>query len=270
MRLPRYLAFLNKSFLLLLLYIFLSAVLMSFSDNNSLRGIRWAMLHAVEFTDSIKEGLIIRGNLEKQNEFLREENFYLHIANQQLRETVLENARLRKLLELQAVGKQEYITAKVIGWSTEPGIGSVILDTGEQDSVFKNQAVINADGLVGKVISTTSRQSVVQLLKDHNSFTSARLQNSRENGTISWKGGDALELNFIPKNIPVDLGEVVVTSGLSQIYPPQLKIGVVNYIRDDDHDLFKQIRIQPAVNFNALEEVFILKKTTIPETESIE
>ncbi len=270
MRLPRYLTFLNKSFLLLLLYIFLSGVLMSFSDTSSLRGIRWVMLHAAEFVNSIKENIATRGNLARQNEFLKEENFYLHITNQQLREMVLENSRLRKMLALKPPSGYKYIAAKVIGGSTEPGINSVILDTGEQDSIAVNMAVINTDGLVGKVISTTASQSVVQLLKDHNAFTSARLQNSRETGTVSWKGGDALDLNFVPKNISVEIGEVVVTSGLSQIYPAQLKIGVVNYTKDDEQDLFKKIGIQPAVNFNALEEVFVLKKENLPEINESE
>jgi rod shape-determining protein MreC len=120
--------------------------------------------------------------------------------------------------------------------------------------------VINAKGLIGKVFNVTEGQAQVQLLTDRNAFVSARLQESREVGTVSWTGkGNQLELLYILENIPVTPGEVVVTSGMGGVYPPGIKIGVVTDVKSEPGNMFQKILIQSSVNFNALEEVFLLQ-----------
>ena len=259
MRSSRFLAFINKPFALLGIYIFFSAVLMNFSDTASLWGIRWAVLRAVGVIDSFKMEFAWRENLETENEALKKENFELHIANQKLREIVLENSRLKEMLELKPEDKLKYITARVIANGTENGINTRILNVGEQDSVRENMAVVNADGLVGKIIEVGIKESVVQLLMDHDCWVGVRLQKSREMGIVGWDGNPWLNLHYIPKNIPLKKGELVLTSGMSRIYPPGLKVGLVSDINEDENEMFQKIRVKPAVNFNSLEEVFVIR-----------
>ena len=259
MNLRPYLGIFNRSILLLFVYIFISALFMNFSDTQSLRGIRWALLQTVERVEELKQFFTIRRNLATENDLLRKENFDLNIENQKLREMLVsENKRLKKLLNLKEVGKHSYIAARVIATSAERGYRSIILDVGKVDGVGEQMAVVNADGLVGKVVIAQDDQSIVQVLMDYNANVSARLQNNRENGMIGWSGNSWLDLEYIPKNIPVAKGEVVVTSGLSDIFPPGLKIGYVLAISEEEHLLFKRIRVKPAVNFNAIEEVFVI------------
>jgi rod shape-determining protein MreC len=97
---------------------------------------------------------------------------------------------------------------------------------------------------------------------DHDCWVGARLQNSREVGIVGWNGNVWLDLHYIPKNIPVRIGELVITSGLSEIYPPELKIGVVVDIEESEGELFKKVQVTPAVNFNSIEEVFIIRTET--------
>lgn len=259
MKLPQYLSFLNKSFMLLVFYIFLSGIMMNFSDEKSLSGIRWTFLQMIETVDGVKETFTIRRNLSEENESLKAKFFELSQENQELREMLVsENQRLKRMLELKEKAGYEYIAARIIANSTEKGFRSVILDVGTNDGVSAKMAVINADGLIGKVIITESSQSVVQLLMDFNANVSVKLQNSRENGIVSWTGNSWLDLNYIPKNIPVENGEWVVTSGLSSNYPPGLKVGYVSAVSELQQAHFKEIRVQPAVNFNAVEEVFVM------------
>ncbi|RMI04826.1 MAG: rod shape-determining protein MreC [Calditrichaeota bacterium] len=264
-RLPPYLAFFKRPLVLLMIYVFLSTVLMNFSDDTSLRGIRWALLQVIEFMDGLKIDWRTREQLLRENDRLKEENFRLRLTQQKLREIVLENVRLRRLLRLKESSDYKYLAARVIAEGTERGIRSVLIDIGEREGVRKNMAVINAQGLVGKVIATTPGQAIVQILLDQNMFVSARLQNSREVGFISCSGNSWLDLRQIPRNIQVEPGEVVVTSGNSQIYPPGIKIGVVTTIEETEYDFFKQIRVDPAVNFDALEEVFVVVPTAKQE-----
>lgn len=259
MRSSRFLAFINKPFALLGIYIFLSAVLMNFSDTASLRGIRWAVLRTAGIIDSFKAEFTWRKNLEAENEALKRENFELHIANQKLREIVLENARLKEMLDLKPDSSYKFIAAQVIATGTDNGINTRILNVGEQDSVGENMAVVNADGLVGKIIAVSEKESEVQLLMDHDCWVGVRLQKSREMGIVGWDGNPWLNLHYIPKNIPLEIGELVLTSGMSRIYPPDLKVGLVSKIDEDENEMFQKIRVKPAVNFNSIEEVFVIR-----------
>ena len=69
-------------------------------------------------------------------------------------------------------------------------------------------------------------------------------------------------LKFIPNTIEVKAGDIVFTSGLSQIYPPNIKVGVVTQIKKDPSKLFQTIYVKPSVDFNALEEVFVVEMET--------
>lgn len=260
MRIPPFLIYVKKSIFLLFFYIALSVVLMSFNDSESLYGIRWFLLTVIEEVDYYKMKFTFQRNLEAQNELLKKENFHLHMTNQRLREVLVENARLRRLLHWKKSGEYDLVAARVVGKSPEKNINTLLLNIGRQDSVYKNLAVVNADGLVGKVIATTGHQAIVQILKDHNSRVGVVLQNSREQGMIGWSGNSWLDLLNIPKNIAVEEGEMVITSGFSRIYPAGLKVGVVTSVEENNYDLFKTIKVKSAVNFNAVEEVFVIRK----------
>lgn len=251
-------AYFKKPIFLLLVYILLSFSLMSISETNPERFPRSLLLSIVETTDNMREEFSYRTNLFEENETLRKKNFKLETEIQNLREVLAENSRLRKMLELKEEKKSTYIAGRIVGESVERRIRSLILDVGKNDGVKRNMAVVNPDGLIGKVLTTANGQSIVQQLVDHNALVSVTLQNSREKGVVSWSGNSWLELLYIPKNIPVSKGETVVTSGISQIYPPGIKVGVVTSVEEDEFNLFKSIRIKPAVNFNALEEVFLI------------
>ncbi len=243
---------------LLIFYIFLSFVLMNFNRPGALRGIRLGLLAAVSGIHTIQQKLTYLQNLKAENDALRKEIFKLKVINQELGEALLENIRLKRLLGLKDTARYHLIAARVIGEGTERGVRSIILNAGTIEGVRKNCPVINADGLVGRVLITEPHHAIVQILLDYNSLVSARLQHSREVGTIAWSGNPWLELRYIAKNVQVSPGEAVITSGLSPIYPPGIKIGVVQKVRENKLEFFKEIRVRPAVNFNALEEVFIL------------
>jgi len=269
MKFTPFLLFYRKPLFLLTIYVFLSLLLMHFNDPASLRVISNISLQVVEVFANIRHDISLWKDYQEEAHRLREENARLKLANQRSREMMLENMRLKKLLNLGENHQYNFIAARVIGSGIELGIRSLILDAGESDSVRENMPVINGDGLVGKIISVTPDQSITQVLMDHNSLVSARLEISRESGVIGWDGRSWLNLQYISRDVAVSFGEVVVTSGLSRIYPPDLRIGVVSHIEQNDYDLFKKIRVTPSVNFEALEEVMILKTAGLGLTENL-
>jgi rod shape-determining protein MreC len=76
---------------------------------------------------------------------------------------------------------------------------------------------------------------------------------------ITWDGGKGLFLEYIPNTVEIRPGDVLYTSGFSQIYPPNIKVGTVLQAEINTELLFQKIKVKPSVNFNTLEEVYILK-----------
>lgn len=248
----------RSTILLLGLFIFLSLVMMNFNDSFELRGLRVVLFKLVGEVNSVEKKLASLDNANEDNKRLRSRLLELSVANQQLQEVMIENIRLRRLLTLKRKSHFDLKAANVIGLGQEETIRSIIIDAGRADSISKNMAVINDQGLVGKIIRTEDHFSVIQILLDRSLLVSVRLQNSREVGTISWSGNVWLDLRYIPKDVKVEPGEIVMTSGLSEIYPPGIKIGIVGEVKENSYDLFKQIKVKPMVTFNNLEEVFIV------------
>jgi rod shape-determining protein MreC len=129
-----------------------------------------------------------------------------------------------------------------------------------------NTAVVTSSGLVGKIVSKNGNFAICQNLIDPNSRISVRIQRNRELGIVSWDGGENLLLNNIPNTVTVQKGDVLYTSGMSLIYPPHIKVGVVQSVSKNNGQLFQTIYVKPAVNFKRIEEVFIVKGKIINES----
>ncbi|MEJ2056050.1 MAG: rod shape-determining protein MreC, partial [Calditrichaceae bacterium] len=97
------------------------------------------------------------------------------------------------------------------------------------------------------------------ILLDPNCRVSVRVQRNRELGMTAWDGGNGLLLEYIPNTVEIRPGDVLFTSGFSQIYPPNIKVGTVLQAEVNSEQLFQTIKVKPAVNFNKLEEVYVLK-----------
>ncbi len=251
----------RRTIVLLVFYIFLSFMIMAFNDPFKLRGIRIAILQGIAWVSEIENYFLSVRNFRDENYRLKRSVLELSIEKQQLQENMLENIRLRRLLKFKEESSFTFVPALVIAHGQELAIRSLILNVGSADSVQKNQTVVTETGLVGKILEVEPNQSITQILMDRNSLVSARLQKSREIGVISWSGNLWLDLNYIPRDVPVEPGEVVITSGLSRIYPRGIKIGIIADVQENEYELFKQIKVKPAVNFNRLEEVFVMLTT---------
>jgi rod shape-determining protein MreC len=248
----------RRTLFLLFFYILLSFVLMTLNDPFNIRGMKILVLQAMNMVKAIEYKFTYWHNLEQENSNLRQQLLEVSIENQRIQESMLENIRLRRLLKFKEENKINAVAANVIGFGQEQTIRSLILDVGTNEGINKNMVVVTEKGLVGKILQAEPEQSQAQILMDRNALVSVRLQKSRETGVVGWSGNLWLDLNYIPKDIVVEVGELVITSGLSQIYPEGIKVGVVGEVEENKYELFKKIKVKPAVEFNKLEEVFVL------------
>jgi len=202
-------------------------------------------------------------NLSDENQSLRRLNARLSFDNMQLQDALLENLRLRELLAFKEKTDYTLIPAEVVGHNPHSILTGLLLNEGHSRGLAPEDPVLTADGLVGKVVIVDENSSVSQILLDRNSRVSAKIQRNRELGIIAWDGGAHLKLLYIAKTIDVLIGDVVLTSGYSRIFPENIRIGLVSQVATDMEGLFQEITVLPSVNFNRLEEVFIVKQDSL-------
>lgn len=195
-------------------------------------------------------------NLKSENKLLREKLVQMQLQAADLEERRFENQRLRGLLSLKDRRQYTYIPAEVIGWNTDQGLSTLVIDVGRSDQVRKYMTVVSEDGVLGRVIEVGLTSSFVQLLTDRNCRISGLVQRSREQGIIRYQSnGLYMEL---PLRSDVRLGDRVVTSGLGETFPSGLSVGRISQIALGSRNLFKQVSLIPAVELNRLEEVFVI------------
>lgn len=198
------------------------------------------------------------GKLTSENRALKKEVAELRRDTVNLKELELENKRLRD--EIGAPARKQFVTvyATVIGKSVNTWQATVILDRGSRDGVKPKMAVAAANGLVGQVMSVTADSCLVQLIIDQKNAAGVRMQNSRATAIVEGEGGEQLNLSYLPKDVKTTKGEVVLTSGLGGVYPPDVVVGTVSEVAAKSNGLFKEVRVSPSVDFWTLEEVFII------------
>ena len=198
-------------------------------------------------------------DVEVENGVLREQLSELTFRLQQERSLTSRTESLQRLLDLRKSIPIRTQSARVIAVDATPYFRIVTIDRGSSDGVRSNLAVVAPEGVVGRVIDPVSRRtSKVQLLIDRNAAAGARLERTRVVGVVSAGTGESrLSLNYVSNFTDVIDGDVVVTSGADGIYPKGFVIGRVTSAGRSD-GLYKNIHIQPEVDFSGLEYVLVV------------
>lgn len=223
-------------------------------------------------TDSVADIVAGPRNLEtalQEIDRLRTENDTLRKENEQLLEDAGEAQILRQMFD-RAAETPEYrrITADVIGQDTNPAIQSILINKGYDDGVRVGMPIEAARGLVGQVYRVTNNAAQVALLTETASAIPVRLGSTRATGMLRGAGRGALPtIDWIDLQYDVQVGELVTTSGLGGKFPENLVIGRVVNVERNEAELFQQATVQPAVDFNAIEIVFVVTEFNTDNTE---
>jgi rod shape-determining protein MreC len=118
--------------------------------------------------------------------------------------------------------------------------------------------VMVAEGLVGRVIEVSRHSSKVMLITDAESSVAAVDSRSRDFGVVKGVPAGRLSMKHVDARGDVKVGDIIVTSNISTVFPPGLPIGEVTRASRKEHDLFYHIEIEPAVDFSKIEEVFLV------------
>ena len=184
------------------------------------------------------------------------------LANEnRCRELTLENQRLRKFMHFQETESQTMVAAKVIARDPSPWFSTLMIDKGTRNGLSRGMPVAAAEGVVGQVVAVSTGYSRVLLVTDRNSSVDALVQNSRARGIVQGTNTARTCLfNYALRKEMVAVGDVIVASGLDQVFPKGMSIGKVVEVKKANSDLFQQVTIKTSVDFNTLEEVLVFVK----------
>jgi rod shape-determining protein MreC len=187
-----------------------------------------------------------------ENQQLKAELARLRALEQSSSKLAAENQMLRELTRYVPDGSASFVSARVIGEGGGPFARSVLINAGSSDGLSRGQAVVNGDGLVGRLTDVGDSAARVLLLTDLNSRVPVVIEETRERAILAGDNGDRPTLAYLPPDARIANGQRVVTSGNGGVLPPGLQIGTVSIGRDGVP------RVQPFVNWSKIEFVRIV------------
>ncbi len=196
-------------------------------------------------------------NVKEENERLKKEIMRLKLENMRYRLLKQKIEDLSKILNFKPRIRWTIVPAQIIGYDASGWFRSVIIDKGKKDKICVNMPVISADGLVGRIISVSENFSKVLLITDPNSAVDCFDQDTKVRGVLKGNGKICL-MDYVENSCKINPGDVIVTSGLSGIFPRNIPIGRVKEVRQVPGSLFKEIKVVPFVDFSRLEEVIVI------------
>jgi len=218
-------------------------------------------------TNKIKETLDFFLNFSE----VKAQNKELINKNQELENKIAtysdlkeENDRLRQVLNFaEERDNYNYIPCDIISYSGGNFLDGYVVNKGKNDNIQKGMIVIAAQGLVGQVTSVGSNWSIIQSLVNENIAVSVMVQSTRDatgyiKGFKDNQNANLAKVYDLPMDSEVKVGDVIMTSGVGMLYPKEIRIGEVTSVEEDKVKVMKSAVVKPYVDFNKLEELFIV------------
>lgn len=195
-----------------------------------------------------------------ENKILHKDLDELTSQLNQAEEIIQENQRLKQLLDLRKTLQYESITCRVIARDAGTWYKTLIIDKGKISGISADMPVLSLNGgVAGRVIDCEEEVSRVLLITDVNSSIGAIIQNTRTPCLAEGDGSGGCLLNLIPKNVDIQIGAGVVTSGFGEIFPKGLVIGTIADMSSGNQGLHKVAKIKLCADIDKVEEVLVIK-----------
>ncbi|CAE6921139.1 rod shape-determining protein MreC [Vibrio sp. B1FLJ16] len=197
---------------------------------------------------------LVEGNRKLKRELLRLKSELILLD--QYKE---ENQRLRKLLDSSFVRDEKKVVTEVMAVDTSPYRHQVVIDKGHVDGVYVGQPVINEKGIVGQVTFVAAHNARVLLLTDAKNAIPVQVIRNDIRVIASGNGEmDEIQLEHIPTSTDIQVGDLLVTSGLGGIYPEGYPVANVTKVDLDTHQEFASIKADPVVEFDRLRYLLLI------------
>ena len=222
--------------------------------------IQFAITGTLDSVFSAFQNYIHLWSVRKENATLLDENRKLLMTIVNLRETEQENQRLRKLLGFREEFQLKTVVARVIAKDVSTEFRAVRINRGESSGIRKDMAVVNQEGAVGRVLRVTAGTADVVTILDPLSAVDVVVKRSRVRGIVEGMTDEVCELKFALRTDDIQVGDILISSGLGGIYPKGVPVGTVLKVDRKPYGITQSVEVRPSVDFSRLEEVLIIKE----------
>lgn len=213
------------------------------------------------FSDGIRGTTSLYLNLidiKKENQHILSQNHELLTRLSMMEELRKENERLNKILDFKTQSKMQLIAAKVMGRDLLSDHATLQIDKGTHHGLKQGMAVITTEGVVGYIFRPEAFSSYILLITDRYSVVDGVISRSRARGIVEGKNQNSCSLRYVEKSEDIQVGDIVVTSGIDNIFPKGFPIAKVTSVESKSYSVSMKVDLVPAVDPNQVEEVFVV------------
>ena len=258
-----------KKYIVLVITVLLSLVILTQNHNPKVQKVRAIAFGTFASASSIVSDLFSTKSLKRENRELRETNAKLMLRLSKLREFGITNDELRNLVHFKDTTSFPLVPASIVSKSLSYTQNSITLNVGAKDSVLPGMPVINDEGLIGIVQSTSEDFSIAKTLHNVDLKLTVMDERSRINGILKWTGEDLIIMN-IPNTYDIEVGDRIVTSDISSIIPVPVPVGIIEEFKPSETGVFSFVKVKPFVNLTTIDNLFILAIVKSKQVEDLE
>lgn len=227
----------------------------------------WLADTPARVSSSLSGMFVSRTDLLEENAELREE---LLISRQRLllaESLAVENNRLLALQNAAALLEQEVLPAEIINISPDPYSRRILINKGSRDDVFVGQAVLEANGLMGQVVQVLPFTSWVLLITDASHVTPVEVSRNGERALArgSQDGDTELDLDFVIPTQDMEVGDILISSGMGQVYPKNYPVAEIISVRRSPGQPYATINARPMANVASSRHVMLVLYAEVPD-----
>lgn len=197
-------------------------------------------------------------NIKMENQSLRQDNQELLSRLEAHTELQKENNRLNQLLDFKMKTKMELVTARAMSKDLVSNRNTIQINKGTHHGLKAGQAVIAVGGVVGYIFKPEAFTSLVLLITDPYSVIDGLISRSRSRGIVEGKNSTTCALKYVEKSEDVQPGDIVVTSGLDNIFPKGFPVAIVETVENKAFAVSLKVELKPTVDPDKIEEVFVI------------
>ncbi|MFN1835933.1 rod shape-determining protein MreC [Balneola sp. MJW-20] len=250
-----------KDYIITSLLLVFALAIMFQRHSGGIRTLRQVSIATLSLVEEPLSNIRIYRQALNTNDYLQEQNILLQDELSRLRTLEQENRELRAMLAFRDSSVIRLHPSRIVAKDLNGQNNFVTIDAGTNDSLIVGMPLITSNGLVGRIVLTSRNYS--QVMPFYNSLfrVSARVQDNQALGIVSWSGEPYSELimNYVPRTIPVDSGDVIETSGYGNEFPSGIPIGTVLRTEDEAGKETQIIYLQPYVNLAEITKGFVVK-----------
>jgi len=203
----------------------------------------------------------------KSKEILIKENQNL-LSQQKINSSILqryesleqENERLKQILNAASNLDNKVEITRIISVNVNPYRHTIVIDKGERDGVYEGQVLLGADGVIGQILHTNFLTSEAILISDSDHALPVEINRNGLRTIVLGNGSyTKLDVPYIPNNADIEIGDLLVTSGLGGKFPSGYPVAKVDFIESDLSEQFYKVSAKPIAYLNQVREVMLLK-----------